>query len=269
MNNTLSVNNDLNLSKTTFLVADPKTHFRDMVQSALMSAGAKSVKHATSVDKAIETLNRYGQEINCVICDWDMGTSSGLELLRMIRSRALPKTSPRTAVVIFTARADSTAVRTAMALDVNGIAVAPLSFEKLVKTVSSALMRTWMLQQPAQYAAVPSLTPPAAPEPRVHVGKEPIRKPDAPVTSRPAGANDGAPKPRAATDELKNVHMCSLKDVKPGQILARDLRDRDGVLLLSTGAVLKSTILERLKDVAGGHSDSYHVWVGERDDAKV
>lgn len=269
MNTASSFHSDLHLSKTTFLVADPKAHFRDMVQSALMSAGAKSVKHATSVEKAVETLNRYGQEINCVICDWDMGPLGGLDLLRMIRSRTLPKTSPRTAVVIFTARADSAAVKTAMALDVNGIAVAPLSFEKLVKTISSALVRTWMLQQPAHYAAVPGLAPPPPPEPRVHVGREPVRKPDAPVASRPPANPDVAPKPRAPANELKNVHMCNLNNVKAGQVLARDLRDKEGHLLLSTGAVLKPTLLERLKDVAGGYADSYHVWVGERDDAKV
>ncbi|MBY0509692.1 MAG: response regulator [Rhodospirillaceae bacterium] len=267
MNSSTGVHTDFNLSKTTFLVADPKTHFRDMVQSALMSAGAKSVKHATSVEKAVETLNRYGQEINCVICDWDMGPVGGLDLLRMIRSRALPKTAPRTAVVIFTARADSAAVKIAMALDVNGIAVAPLSFEKLVKTISSALTRTWLLQQPAQYAAVPALTQAPQPEPRVHVGKEPIRA--QPMAGRPSGAPDSVPKPRPAANELKNVHMCCLSDVKAGEILARDLRDKEGHLLLSTGAVLKPTILERLKGVAGGHADSYHVWVGERDDARI
>lgn len=270
MNTATSLHSDLNLSKTTFLVADPKTHFRDMVQSALISAGAKSVKHATSVEKAIETLNRYGQEINCVICDWDMGPADGgLDLLRMIRSRALPKTSPRTAVVILTARADAGAVKAAMALDVNGIAVAPLSIEKLVKTVSSSLVRTWLLHQPEQYAAVPTLIQTPPPEQRPHVAKEPVRKPDPPVLPRAPVNHNSAPKPRAVADELKNVHMCSLNDVKPGHVLARDLRDKEGHLLLSIGAVLKPTILERLKDVAGGHADSYHVWVGERDAAKV
>ena len=63
--------------------------------------------------------------------------------------------------------------------------------------------------------------------------------------------------------------MCALQDVSPGQVLARDLRDREGHLLLSTGVVLKPTILERLKEVAGGHADSYHLWVGERDAAQA
>lgn len=277
--NGVSVPSELNLAKTTFLVADTKAQFRDVVQSALLGAGAKNVKHATSVEKAVETLNRYGQEINCVICDWDMAPTNGLELLRMIRARKLAKTSPRTPVVILTARADSTAVKAALAMDVNGFAIAPLSFEKLVKTVSNALTRAWLLQSPEHYLAVPGMAvAPQPPEPRVHTGNPPARKIEpSHGTARPApstgygrvpGHHDGVPKPRPA-DELRNVHMCSLDDVTPGQILARDLRDREGHLLLSTGAVLKPTIIERLKHVAQGHSDSYHLWVGEREADKT
>ena len=65
-------------------------------------------------------------------------------------------------------------------------------------------------------------------------------------------------------DELKNVHMCNLAEVRPGQVLARDLRDKDGHLLLSAGAVLKQTLIDRLTGVAQGHADSYHLWIGER-----
>lgn len=175
--------NDFNLSKTTFLVADTKTQFRDMVQSALLGAGAKSVKHATSIEKAVETLNRYGQEINCVIGDWDMSPTSGLELLRMIRCRLLLKTSPRTTVVILTGHADSAAVKAALALDVNGFAVAPLSTEKLVRTVSAALTRTWILHQPPHYAAIPGVVIPHAPEPRAQVSNEAHRRADVTATA--------------------------------------------------------------------------------------
>ncbi len=201
----VNVPSDLNLSKTTFMVVDAKAMYREMVQSALLGAGAKSVKHATSVDKAIETLNRYGQEINCVVCDWDMTPVGGLELLRKICCRTLPKTSPRTPVVILTARADAAAVKAAMALDVNGFAVAPLSFEKLVKTVSHALTRTWLLQQPSHYAAVPVVDTAIQPEPRVHVGKEPARRDPAAPAARAVAKQPPPPAPASA--KLINVHM--------------------------------------------------------------
>jgi len=266
--------NGQNWSKTTFLVADTKAHFRDMVQTALMGAGAKSVKHATSVEKAVEVLTRYGQEIDCVICDWDMAPIGGLELLRMIRARTLPKTSPRTALVILSASADARAVKAAMAMDVNGFAVAPLSFEKLVKTVAHGLTRTWMLQQPNHYAAVPGVDTSqpvevkAAPSKSHDVGHGPHHAAaSSPAGVRPAPAAAMAkPHPRRG-DELKNVHMCNLTEVRPGQVLARDLRDREGHLLLSAGAVLRPTLIDRLMNVAEGHGDSYHIWIGDREDS--
>ncbi|MHB1204087.1 MAG: response regulator, partial [Rhodospirillaceae bacterium] len=156
---------DLDLSGTMFLVADDKAFYRDMVHSALMRCRPREIKHATTVEKAVEALNRYGQMIGGVICDWDMPPPGGIELLRMIRARALAKTSPQTCVVIVTAKADAGAIKAAMALDVNGIALAPLSNEKLIKTVAHAMTRKWTLQPAAHYAAVPGVAlPQAVPE---------------------------------------------------------------------------------------------------------
>src|SRR5262249_5623878 len=161
------------------------------------------------------SLTRYGQEITCVICDWEIVPIGGIELLRKIRMRILPKTSPRTPVVLLTSRAEAQVVKTAMALDVNGIVVAPLSLEKLVKTVTSALTRTWMLQQAAVYAAVPAidmsqlLPPETKPQPKpAEQAHQPAAQPAAP--SRVPGAPVGEAKahPRRGDLPLKNVHMC-------------------------------------------------------------
>jgi CheY-like chemotaxis protein len=258
--------NELNWAKTSFLVVDSKSHFRDMVQTALLGAGAKSVKHATSVEKAIESLTRYGQEINCVVCDWEMAPLGGIELLRMIRCRTLPKTHPRTAVVLLTTRADAQVVKAAMALDVNGIAVAPLSFEKLVKTVAHALTRTWMLHQASQYAAVPPIdvSQLAPPDPKPAAPKPPPIPDMTPSAARPV-MGEAKAMPRRTDLPLKNVHMATLKEIRPGQVLAKDLRDKDGHLLLGAGAVLKPVLLDKLLNVAQGYADSYHLWIGERD----
>ncbi len=202
-----------------------------------------------------------------MVCDWEMAPVGGLELLRMIRCRTLPKTSPRTAVVLLTTRADTQVVKTAMAMDVNGIAVAPLSIEKLVKTVAHALTRTWMLHQASQYAAVPAVDVSrlASPEAKPAAPKEHAPHP-APAAPRPVMA-EAKPMPRRADLPLKNVHMATLKDIRPGQVLAKDLRDKEGHLLLSAGAVLKPVLLDKLLNVAQGHADSYHLWIGERDES--
>lgn len=233
---------------TTFLVVDDKPHFRTMVHSALAGRTA-GIADASSVDRAIALLNQPAHEIACVICDWEMCPVGGLELLRMIRCGAIANASPLTNVVILTARADSTAVKAAMELDVNGFAVAPLSADKLLKTISSALKRRWLLQRPAHYAAVPAVMPPRA-------------EPPVAVETAPAF---GYGKPFARRSSLMNVRVCALDDIQPGAVLAKDLHDNRGHLLLGTGTELKPAIISRLKHAARWRAEHYEVWVGERD----
>ena len=150
---------DLDFSTTVFLVVDDKPFYRDMAHQAVMRGKARDVKHAASLETAIQLLNRLGQGIDCVIVDWDIAPEGGLELLRKIRTKSLPKTPARTPVVILTGKPDSAAVIAAKKLDVNGFAVAPLSLEKLAKTIGNAIARTWTLQEPGVYAAVPGVLP--------------------------------------------------------------------------------------------------------------
>ena len=56
--------------------------------------------------------------------------------------------------------------------------------------------------------------------------------------------------------------------MQPGQVLDRYLLDKEGHLLLSACAVLKPTLIDRLRSVAEGHADSYHLWIGERDETQ-
>ena len=248
---------DVDFSKIVFLIADEKPFYRDMAHTALTRAGARDVKHATDIETAIQLMRRFGQRIGCVICEWDMAPVSGLALLQKIRTKALPKTPARTAVVFLTSRADSGAVKAAMALDVNGFAVAPLSSEKLVKTIASGLARAWTLKPPADYAAVPLVDSSQAPPPKAHV-----RPKDTVKRAEPDDPAAPASKPKRHAAKIVNVRMCVLKAVKPGDIVARDIKDRDGHLMLSTGTELRPNLIERLKDLAEGNVDSYHVWVG-------
>lgn len=263
---------DIDFSKTAFLVVDDKPFYRDMAQTAVMRGKAKNVKHAASIETAIQLLNRLGQAIDCVIVEWDMAPEGGLELLRQIRTKSLPKTPPRTPVIILTGKPDTAAVMAAKKLDVNGFAVAPLSIEKLVKTIDAAIHRTWMLQDPSVYAAVPALTPSAVgPEkPKGMGGPARVIRPGEMIGETPAqprASHGGLASANAAKyfreAELKNVRACQLRDVQPGAILARDLLDKSGQLLLKSGTELKPQLLSRLSNAAAGQE----VWVGEWDKA--
>ena len=252
---------DIDFAKIGFVVVDERDFFRDMIHTALTRSGARKVKHAVTIEQAVKILTRYGQEIGCVICEWDMAPQGGLDLLRMIRSRSLPKTEARTPVVVITSRADAAAVKAAMAMDVNGFAVAPLSVEKLSKTVTNALGRTWTLQAAEHYAAVPAVeSSHAAPPPAKVTAPDKAERADEPKPSPPA------PKaPCRKKAKLINVHMCTLAKVKPGDIVGRDIKDREGHLMLSAGMELSPNLIARLKTMADGNENAFHVWVGEWD----
>lgn len=243
-------------SRTSLLVVDDKPLFRDMVCAAFVTK-VKGVRAAADIDKALEILGHAGNDIGCLICDWNMTPVGGLELLRMIRA-GTTGASPRLPVVILTTRSDPEAVRAAMELDVNGFLVGPVSLERLTETVGGALTRGWILQEPRHYASVHGVVPPPPSLRKTTLEKIPLHK--KPVIGEAFRRRDAA----FAQAPLRNVRMCILDDVNPGVILARDLKDRDGRVLAPRGTKLKPAVLERLRNVGYALSDSYCVWVGDQ-----
>lgn len=241
---------DANLAHAGFLVVDNKPMAREMVQTALVCR-ARNVRQTMSVDKAIEILTRPDAGIDCVIADWDMLPIGGLELLRMIRCRTLANVDPRIGFVVFTGRAEEAAVKCAVELDVNGFATAPLSLDKLARTIGAALARTWLLQDVAHYASVPCVMPPPA---SADQATQAFR-------ARPSTSSPFAHVQPGVGQTPANVRMCGLRDIQPGSVLARDIRDVHGALLLRTGTALERSILDKLRKAAGARGDRYQVWV--------
>lgn len=188
-----------------------------------------------------------------------MAPVGGLELLRGIRSGKHTRIPRDMCVVILTGQPDAVAVKAAMQLDVNGFAIAPLSVEKFIKTLGLAIQRSTKLRDVAQYAAVtlPTIAD-DAPKPTGGGGAGVLN------TAPRKGAGSERPLASMKESELINVRMCTLSQLEAGAILARDLSDRDGHLLLKAGAPLSKALIERLNDVSGNHAEAYHVWVGER-----
>ncbi len=238
------------LAEVGCLLVDSKPMAREMAHAALIGR-ARSVRQTTSVDKAIEIITAPDARVDCIVADWDMPPVGGLELLRMIRCRALPNVSPRTSVVIFTSRAEAAAVRCAVELDANGFATSPLSLDKLVRTIGGAVSRTWHLQEVAHYASVPCVVPPSVPA-------------EAEISSSPVGAVASRHAPFQHVRQggrIGAIRMYGLHEVRPGAILARDIRDVHGTLLLRTGTALEPALLNRLRKSAGAGASRYHVWV--------
>jgi CheY-like chemotaxis protein len=241
---------DLNLSRIGFLIVDDKPMSREMAHTALINR-ARSVRQTMSVEKATEILTQPSAGVDCIVAEWDMLPVGGLELLRMIRCRALQNVDPRTNFVIFTARAEEAAVKCAIELDVNGFAAAPLSLDKLARTIGAALNRTWFLQDIAHYASVPCIVPPP-------VSRDPIIA-RTPLTM--AGASQSSAFRHVEGRRSTSARICGLNDIQPGSVLARDIRDIHGTLLLRNGTALDPAIIDRLRRAAGAGAERYQVWV--------
>jgi DNA-binding NarL/FixJ family response regulator len=237
----LGTSGEFDFSKISFLVVDDKPFFREMVHAALRGR-TRGLRDATTIDRGVEMLRHYGSDINCIISDWDMTPLGGLDLLRMVRSRLIVQASPRMSYVILSARADTAAVKCAIELDVNGFAVAPLSIEKLLKTIATALRRTWMLHQPHHYMAVTPVVP------------APLSVDTPAPSSKPAATEQ---RKSALGPTLRNIRICGIDAVQPGAILAKDLRDQEGRLLLPTGTELRAGLIDQVRGAV------QFVWIGD------
>lgn len=242
---------DANLAQAGVLVVDHKPMARELVLTAL-EGRARTGRQTMSVENAIQILTQPNAGFDCVIADWDMLPVGGLELLRMIRCRTLANVDPRMAFVVFTARAEEAVVKCAVELDVNGFATSPLSLDKLARTIGAAMGRNWLLQDVAHYAAVPCVVPPPAPAERAI---SPV------LRARPSTSSPFAHIPSGTGQPPPDARMCGLRDIQPGSVLARDIRDIDGALLLPTGTALEPSILDKLRKAAGAGADRYQVWV--------
>ncbi len=116
------------------------------------------------------------------------------------------------------------------------------------RTLTAALNRKWLLQDVSHYATVPCvMPPPASTSMDVNVDRTIVMSsstaPFQHVQARPS-----------------RVRMCGLKEIRPGSVLARDVRDVHGTILLRTGTALEPAVIARLRKAAGTVAD-YTVWV--------
>lgn len=197
MNAVTALAGEVDFTRTKFLVVDSKPLFRDMAHTALANLRAGEIKHAMDAHEAVAILKQAGQQIGGLICDWELASLGGLEVLRMIRTGMIVRANPEMCAVLLTGRADAAAMRAAMQLDVNGIAIAPLSMEKLVKTLTQAMGRRWTLQSKEHYLKVPVIEAPATEAANGSGGGKEIWRRDVGAQDgvRPRTIESPAPKP--------------------------------------------------------------------------
>jgi two-component system chemotaxis response regulator CheY len=255
-----------------FLVADDKAFVRGLVQSMLLRMNVRHIKHAANGREAVTALQSAGGRYDCIISDWNMEPVSGLELLRMVRCGQAGGARPDTCFIMLTGHADADVVKTAMALDVNGYLVKPVSYEKLAKAVTAAFDRTIKVKPPAEYqdvslVATPQTVPElvkAVPPWILWIKREPRQGADSArldqIRQEAAKTNRFA----AGAALLKNVERRPIDQVKAGMVLAESIYSEDGMLLLAEGIVLSAALLGRLHELAIESGEDVTLRVGEQ-----
>lgn len=130
------------MSKVSVLVVDDATFIRDLVKKGLRDHfPGVQIEEAINGRKAQQMLSR--QEVDLILCDWEMPEMSGLELLTWCREQDNLKTTP---FIMVTSRGDKENVVQAIQAGVSDYIGKPFSNEQLVTKVKKALSRAGKLQ---------------------------------------------------------------------------------------------------------------------------
>ncbi len=268
------MNTDLerNYSHLRFLVVDDKPFIRAMVQSMLLRVKAREVVYAANGEEAIKALHKHGGKIDCVLSDWNMEPISGLELLRAIRTGGVPFTAPELRFIMLTGHADAPVVQTALDLDVHGYLVKPISLEKFVKAIDSALARPIAVKPARHYSSVNGVGVPSRLRESTTknsgwvVWNQASSKRAAPDEQAPAIRNEASAVNQNPVDvpTIKNRRRSAVADVPPTAVLAEDIRDADGTLLVASGTQLNINLLTRIRSLVSKNEREPKLWIGDR-----
>lgn len=117
-----------------FLVVDDSQLARNLVKTILKSAGFHEVYTAENAPEALKVATMY--TVNFIICDWNMGGMSGLDLLREMKKTAKMKNVP---FIMLTSEAYRENIAAAIQEGVTDYIAKPFSAQVLIEKVSKVL----------------------------------------------------------------------------------------------------------------------------------
>jgi YesN/AraC family two-component response regulator len=150
-----------NYASRTFLLVDDERFMLGLIDRVLKQCQAGRVLRAPHGAKALNMFSGSATQVDCIIADLNMEPMNGLDLLQAVRTGVNKKIPRDQRFIMLTGHGESDAVRAAIALDVQGYILKPISIEKLVTTIDLAFARSLTLKTVAQYRAIklPELEP--------------------------------------------------------------------------------------------------------------
>jgi CheY-like chemotaxis protein len=234
------------------VIVDDQETIRATVRVQLRQLGIVQIWAASDGPQALSMLRT--EDPSCLICDINMRPMNGLEVVQEIRTgkAGIPRDLP---IAMLTGHSDVEIVGAALALDVNGFILKPVSVTELRARLVRMLGQPMKIGEADTYAAVklPVLEP---------VRDEPTElvKPSV-IMPKPKKLAAAAPAAAVEEEEETAGERMPLANVPVGSTLARDLRADNGTLLLAKGRLLNRSMLDRLGDLIGAHADLKQIWV--------
>jgi EAL domain-containing protein (putative c-di-GMP-specific phosphodiesterase class I)/CheY-like chemotaxis protein len=218
------------------LVVEDDAFTRKIMLQVLRDLGYTNIAEADSAASAISLLGT--KMFDLIITDINMPDMNGLQLVQRIRTgKTAAKTDTRIAVL--TSYSQTEVLASALALDINGFLVKPISPAVVETKLMQAMSESMHIHSPLAYEAV-STAPRSLPA-------TDIRKVD---TLRGASIVKGEDKAQNGQGPALGRSL-PLRRLRPGMMLTKGIHLNDGTLLLSAGHALTELSINRLLDMSG------------------
>ena len=257
-------------SKRRFLIVEDESFMAGLIERALRQLKPAEVYRAPNGEAALAFFKDNKLQIDCILSDYNMKPVNGLQLLQAIRSGGHPHIPREQTFVMLTGHGEMDVVKTAIALDVNGYLVKPVSPQKMTQTLDQVFAKSIALKDEAHYRGIELVLPA---EPFDEAGRSPVwvildredlargHSPLKEKVERLRGEH--APRPGSGEIRFKNRQQCDLAQLREGMLLAEDIEGEIGVILVRRGTRLTARMIDRLRDIATESKARSFVWVGE------
>lgn len=199
------------------MVVDDEIFVRRIVRRILTDLPFAHIEEAENGKEAISKVKKFKPDV--VICDHQMPELDGLHFIKKVRT-GTKGIRRELAIIMLTGDRDDDVFRTALALDVDAFLSKPVGKEALTDKVQRCFENPQIVKEPEDYESV-----------------------------KLPGDDEEDLWSQAQFDPATMVQK-TIDQVKIGEVLACDLKSKEGALLLAAGQKITRATLARMQDLA-------------------
>lgn len=217
------------------LIVDDDSFTRKMVRRVLIDIGFVNITEADCADSAINLLN--ANNFDLIITDVDMPGKNGLQFAQLIRMGKTPVKS-EIRIILLTSFSNTAVLSAALALDVNGFLVKPITQAAMDEKIYQAMSERLHLHAPLAYESI-----------KTTLVNGVNHTSASSKTHQGAAITLGHHEAQEIIQDQNQYHL-PLRRLRPGMILEEQIHLPDGTLLLSSGHTFSELSINRLNDLA-------------------